>query len=332
MAEFRPDLMLLASRPLFRAESHEQMEAGLRAAFDVGHMSFAHSETPFVGVSNRVDLGEVGLGYCRYDTPAKIEFLGLDGFIQIICLSGSATITASGIAITIDQDTSCIIPPNVKFVADYGDNYSHIFLRLDRGVLVRKADAILPVEQGDDIAWPMFEAVAAARFWRLKSIALTLAQQFSEDISEKNVAIARLAQALAATFVQDNLRRVPTAAPDGAGAGGSARAFPLEDYIEANWDQPLSIEDMAAASGISVRSVFNRIKARHGLSPMAYLRDVRLRQAHRLLLEGNQDTSVIDVAMRCGFASFGHFARRYRERFGELPSTTLARRPAPERA
>jgi len=52
---------------------------------------------------------------------------------------------------------------------------------------------------------------------------------------------------------------------------------------------------------------------------------VRLDQANRLLLAANGPVSVIDIAMTCGFASLGHFARRYREKFGELPSATIAR-------
>jgi transcriptional regulator GlxA family with amidase domain len=85
---------------------------------------------------------------------------------------------------------------------------------------------------------------------------------------------------------------------------------------------------LAAAADISVRSVFVRFRERHGTTPMAYLRAVRLDQVRKLLAEGDDAASVIDIAMKCGFASFGHFARRYKDRFGELPSVTLARRAA----
>ena len=35
--------------------------------------------------------------------------------------------------------------------------------------------------------------------------------------------------------------------------------------------------------------------------------------------------SVIQVALKCGFQNPGHFARDYRNSFGELPSVTLQR-------
>ena len=80
---------------------------------------------------------------------------------------------------------------------------------------------------------------------------------------------------------------------------------------------------MADACGVSVRSVYARFKECRGQSPLSYMRDVRLSRARDLLSDPLQPASVLDVAMRCGFSSFGHFARRYRERFGELPSDTV---------
>jgi transcriptional regulator GlxA family with amidase domain len=44
-----------------------------------------------------------------------------------------------------------------------------------------------------------------------------------------------------------------------------------------------------------------------------------------MLASGNPDTSVTAVAYACGFATMGHFAKEYRQTFGELPSRTIAR-------
>jgi transcriptional regulator GlxA family with amidase domain len=66
---------------------------------------------------------------------------------------------------------------------------------------------------------------------------------------------------------------------------------------------------------------------------MEYVKSVRLKQAHRLLQESDTATSVTGVALLCGFNNVGHFARHYRDAFGELPSKTLltAKRPKPFR-
>jgi AraC-like DNA-binding protein len=97
------------------------------------------------------------------------------------------------------------------------------------------------------------------------------------------------------------------------------------DYIESNWRKPLLIEDIAAAIEVSSRSLFKTFKTSMGVSPMVYVRKVRLKKANRMLLLATRETSVAGVAYACGFRNAGHFAKDYREAFGESPSVTLAR-------
>jgi AraC-like DNA-binding protein len=99
----------------------------------------------------------------------------------------------------------------------------------------------------------------------------------------------------------------------------------VEDYIEANWDQPISVEDLAMATGASVRSIFRTFKQSRGRSPMEFAKQVRLQHAHELLTSGNTATSVTNVALACGFGDLGRFSKDYRQRFGQLPSVTLNR-------
>lgn len=63
-----------------------------------------------------------------------------------------------------------------------------------------------------------------------------------------------------------------------------------------------------------------------GMSPMQYLRKLRLDRARELLRAAAPDRRIAEIALDCGFAHFGRFAIAYRERFGELPSATLADR------
>ena len=52
---------------------------------------------------------------------------------------------------------------------------------------------------------------------------------------------------------------------------------------------------------------------------------MKLRRAREMLSAAATETSVTAVAFVCGFGNLGHFARDYRETFGERPSETLAR-------
>ena len=89
-------------------------------------------------------------------------------------------------------------------------------------------------------------------------------------------------------------------------------------------DEPLTVSDLAAKAGLSVRALQAGFQRYVGMSPMRYLRTLRLRAVHQALLD-DPLARVSDVACRWGFTNPGRFAREYREAFGELPSQTLAR-------
>jgi AraC-like DNA-binding protein len=98
-----------------------------------------------------------------------------------------------------------------------------------------------------------------------------------------------------------------------------------EEYIEANWNKPVRIVDLIGLTNVSSRSLFKSFRSARGYSPMAFAKMIRLQHARQMLEAGNSSTSVTAVAFDCGFGNLGHFAREYREAFGELPSETLAR-------
>jgi AraC-like DNA-binding protein len=110
------------------------------------------------------------------------------------------------------------------------------------------------------------------------------------------------------------------------GPGPVRRAL---EVIEDRYPEPLTITDLAAASHISVRRLQAGFRRHVGVSPMGYLRRLRLDRAHEQLCRAAPGTtSVTDVAMTCGLRHLGRFAAEYHDRYGETPSQTL-HRPGP---
>ena len=88
--------------------------------------------------------------------------------------------------------------------------------------------------------------------------------------------------------------------------------------------KPLTIDDLTTNLFSSKTVLSTAIRKSTGLSPLVFLRNLRLEQVRSILLNGNSSTSVIDVAAKYGFSSRGHFSRYYKDLFGELPSQTLS--------
>jgi len=98
------------------------------------------------------------------------------------------------------------------------------------------------------------------------------------------------------------------------------------DVIEAEAQLPLTLSSIAARSQMSVRSLQQGFKRHLGMSPMSYLREVRLRRAHQTLLESDPSTvTVASVAYDWGFTNLGRFAAAHAARYREPPAKTLRR-------
>ncbi|MFH8749128.1 AraC family transcriptional regulator [Streptomyces rimosus] len=96
------------------------------------------------------------------------------------------------------------------------------------------------------------------------------------------------------------------------------------DAIQSCPEHPFDTAELAAVARVSVRWLQEGFRRHVGMSPMAYLRDVRLNRVRdELRRAGPGELSVGEVAYRWGFVHLGRFARSYRERFGETPSQTL---------
>lgn len=98
------------------------------------------------------------------------------------------------------------------------------------------------------------------------------------------------------------------------------------ELIESHPESGHTTAGLARAVGVSMRALQHGFQNQLSTSPMAHLKAVRLRRVHDALCAAEPGTvTVTYIATRWGFTHPGHFAREYRELFGEKPSQTLRR-------
>jgi signal transduction histidine kinase/ligand-binding sensor domain-containing protein/DNA-binding response OmpR family regulator len=90
----------------------------------------------------------------------------------------------------------------------------------------------------------------------------------------------------------------------------------FEDYIS---DPEFSTEKCAREVGMSRMSLNNKLKALTNKSTHEFIRTLRLKRAAQLLK--NATGSVAEVAYSVGFNNTSHFAKAFRQQFGQSPST-----------
>ncbi len=95
-------------------------------------------------------------------------------------------------------------------------------------------------------------------------------------------------------------------------------------YIDSNAHSDITLADIASAVHVTTRTVQYMFRRHMDMSPMEYLRRVRMDHAHRQLLSADPETtSVQQIAAQWGFAHPGRFSALYRKTYGRNPSDTL---------
>lgn len=89
--------------------------------------------------------------------------------------------------------------------------------------------------------------------------------------------------------------------------------------IERNLEQPVTLNSIAEACGISRSHLANAFGTATGLPVMKYLRARRLSKAARMLVGGAPD--ILAIALAAGYGSHEAFTRAFREQFNRTPES-----------
>jgi len=96
-------------------------------------------------------------------------------------------------------------------------------------------------------------------------------------------------------------------------------------FIRENHERKLTVDALARNAGMSPSHFAHRFSSVARVSPMRFLREVRLERARSLLFEAG--TRANEVANTVGFESAAHFTREFKRRYGVPPSHYLRTRP-----
>ena len=116
-----------------------------------------------------------------------------------------------------------------------------------------------------------------------------------------------------------------------AGIPLSSRAELTNDLLNYGFSNPstaISLKDLSKTLLKSSSSITKASREQFGVSPMQLLKQIRLQQVQRLLMDPEQQHelgthSISAIAQRFGFTAPNHFARDYRRMFWESPRQTL---------
>ncbi|MEM0914619.1 MAG: AraC family transcriptional regulator [Planctomycetota bacterium] len=94
-------------------------------------------------------------------------------------------------------------------------------------------------------------------------------------------------------------------------------------YVQQRYDEPIALDDVAAAADMSRTSFCRFFQRVMGRTFVEYLHEVRVSHACRLLSQ--TDLSIADIAFRVGFGNLANFNRVFKRLRGATPSIVRQR-------
>lgn len=311
--------------PVFQTSSSEEFRHVLLTRFGA---SRAEMKCPpnLVARGNLVQLQSIGLVYGHSSNGAAVDYPEAQRFRLLTALTGAGDVSAGKHAVTLDADQSCIVSPGQEVTLVTEASHDWFNLRIDPGALETKLAHLLGAPPSGKLEFSPAANRSSPRFQQLWRLILFFAEQLDATSEQLPALVLReLEQTILVAFLTANHHTFSHLLEREPGDALPSHVRRAEEFIEAHWDQAITIESLMEATGVGARAIFRAFQQARGYSPMAFAKVVRLRHARRMLMAPGPETSVTLVAFACGFGNLGHFARDYRLAFGERPSTTLAK-------
>lgn len=109
-----------------------------------------------------------------------------------------------------------------------------------------------------------------------------------------------------------------------AGHIADARLARVVEFMSVHFNRRLTLDELAAEAAVSKFHFARLFREKIGRSPLAFLADLRLGSAHRLLV--TSDLPVATIGYECGYSSPSHFTAAFAARYGITPRAFRAAR------
>ncbi|MCA9878583.1 MAG: AraC family transcriptional regulator [Thermomicrobiales bacterium] len=311
--------------PAIRTGDVNEMRAAIGRYYGDLQFSVAAGSRGFQAHANHCQLNEIGISYASYGVAVHHRYPNFGaGYAITLAAAGAARGKVNSDAVDVSGRRALIASPGTSVELSCGSGYEEITVLLDAHAVERTLASLIGAEVSGRLVFdPLidFSDPANRLWWKLLRFLTEEVEPGQPDLPL--TALREAEQALIVMILKHNRHNLSHVLAGRQPDVALRQVRQAEAYIEAHWDQPITIENLAQLTSVSARSLFHAFRKTRGYSPMAFVKQVRLRQARQMLLTAGPTLTVMSVAYRCGFRNPGNFAREYREAFGELPSRTI---------
>lgn len=280
---------------------------------------------------DHMPLGNASINRLCYGADVSIEPDCLDKFLLVqMPLEGTAQIRCGDQQITSSPHRASVLTPTLPSHMKWQGQCDQLIVRLEREALEAACSAQLGYALPQPIEFELGMDLRSRQGAAWKALVQFLASSaFSADAAQHRLISRQIEDLLIATLLSQHPHNYSRALAEPVQTPAKQYVQRAEDYIRAHYSEPITMDVLARHAAISARSLHKGFQQYKGISPMGFLRQVRLQKVREALLQARDTGRAVQitrVALNAGFSHLGHFSQAYRAQFGESPSQTATPR------
>ncbi len=317
----------LAGYELFHSHDLDEARERVAAVFCPHRLDTIGHSQAFGACHNHLRGAKLSLNYIEYGAKTLIAPGELGDFYLVqIPVSGGAAIVNGTDRYYSHAGAAAVLNPHLPTTMIWEEGCRQLLVQIDRRALQDHLAAHLGGSADRPLTFTGPLDVTTGAGASLRRLILHLVAEADEGVPTigQGGLLDRQIEAAILTGLLESHTHNYSRYLGTTGSGPVPRHVRIaEDFLLANLDGSVTLEDTARVVGISPRALQLGFRRFRNATPMGFLRDARLSRAHQELSAGNPDTTVTDVAMRWGFSHLGRFSEVYRRRYGCSPRDTL---------
>jgi AraC-like DNA-binding protein len=312
----------------FRTRSPEQAIHLCQATYYPHRLRLLGPSKSF-GLTQRVTTGgPMTVGEVTYETDVALGFDEIRASYHVcVPLEGRLEARHRGQHVTSTPTLASVYRPDAEIeITRWPAGSRHLAVKLDQVAVDRALETLVGRQAGLPIA---FDAAlplktSAVQDWVRHLLMVNRQRERPDSLLRHPLVWDPLLESLIHGFLLVTDHPYRDALDAAAEPARPAAVRDAMDIIETSPQMPLTTATLAMQCHISVRTLQEGFRKHLGMSPMAYLRMVRLRHAHRDLRSAYPShVTVASIARRWGFTHLGRFAAAHKAMFGQTPLQVL---------
>lgn len=229
---------------------------------------------------NNCRLRHVSFAYGAYGASIGLQFPESEFFVQLLPIRGTSEFVCGNLSCALTPGSAALIPPDAAYSMRYSADYAHLVLRIEARALNEKLAALTGTAIVEPLrieCEPNFAHPAAHMLQRYVPLLIATLGQAHSPLPE--CWSAQTEQLLITWLLfahRHNYSHLLDAEPPDALPPQVRQA---EEYIAANAQRMVTLEELAELTGVSVFTLFRSFKKSRGYSPLEFVARQRARQA-----------------------------------------------------